>query len=69
MLVGNGDAAIGVFDVEDYGVAADFPPMLNDADAVLAAGHESGEVDGADFEILGDRNRFFGDRRGAECPG
>ena len=39
MLVGNGDAAVGVFDIEDDSVAADFPPMLNDANAVPAAGH------------------------------
>ena len=54
MLEGNVDAAVGVFDVEDHGVAADFAPAANDAESVVAGGHDAGEVDGADFEIFGD---------------
>ncbi len=68
VLEGDGDAAVGVFDIEDHGVAADFTPMLDDAESVIAAGHDAGEVDGADFEILGNRDGLLGDGRG-EDPG
>src|SRR5438105_1797752 len=53
VLEGNGDAAVGVFDVEDYGVAADFAPVADDAESVVAGGHDAGQVDGADFEVFG----------------
>ena len=66
MLEGNVDAAVGVFDVEDYGVAADFAPVADDAESVIAGGHDAGEVDGADFEIFGNGNGFFGDGRGQD---
>src|ERR1700693_1460748 len=64
MLEGNGHAAVAVFDVEDYGVASDFTPVADDADAVIAGGHDAGEVDGAHFKIFGDGNCFLDDRRG-----
>ena len=64
VIEGDVDAAVGVFDIEDDGVAADFAPMLDDAEAVIAGGHDAGQVDGADFEILGDGDRFLGDGRG-----
>ncbi len=64
MLERNVDAAIGIFDVEDDGVAADFAPVADDADAMIAGGHDAGEVDGADFKILGDRDCFLNDGRG-----
>src|SRR5215472_6297241 len=66
VVEGYGDAAIGILDIEDDGVASDFTPVLNHPQAVLAASHESGEVDGADFEILRDGNRFLGDRSGED---
>src|SRR5271156_421419 len=66
VLEGNVDAAIGIFDIEDYGVASDFAPVADDAESVIAGGHYSGEVDGADFEISGDGNRFFDDGRGQD---
>jgi hypothetical protein len=66
MLEGDGDAAIGIFDVEDDGVAADFAPMLDDAEAVIAGGHDAGQVDGADFEVFGNGDGFFGDGRGED---
>ena len=59
VLEGNVDAAVGIFNIEDHGVAADFAPMADDAQAVVAGRHDSGEVDGAHFKILGDGNRFF----------
>ena len=64
MLEGNVHAAVGVFDVEDDGVAADLAPVADDAKSVIAGRHDAGEVDGADFKILGDGNGFFDDGRG-----
>ncbi len=61
MLEGNVDVAVAVFDVEDYGVASDFAPVADDAESVIAGGHDAGEVDGADFKIFGDGNCFFCD--------
>src|SRR5580692_4670771 len=66
VLEGNGDAAVGIFDVEDYGVAAYFAPVADDAESVVAGGHHAGEVDGADFKIFGDANRLLGDGRGED---
>src|SRR5580692_3738291 len=63
MLIRNVDAAIGILDIEDDGIAADFAPMLNDADAVIAGGHNSSEVDGAYFEIPGNGDGVLDDRR------
>ena len=62
MLEADRHASVGIFNVEDDGVAAHFTPVLDHADAVIAAGHESREIDGADFEIFRDRDRLFGDR-------
>src|SRR5580704_12336267 len=59
MLEGNVDAAVGIFDVEDYGVAANFAPVADDAESVIAGSHDAGEVDGSDFKIPGNGNRFF----------
>src|SRR5580658_1195750 len=61
MLEGNVDAAVGVFDVEDDGVAADFAPMADDADSVVAGGHDAGQVNGADFKIFGYGNVLLDD--------
>ena len=66
VLEGDGDAAVGVLDIEDYGVAADFTPMLDDAESVIAAGHDAGEVDGADFEVFGNDDGLLGDGRGED---
>ena len=68
VLEGNVDAAVGVLDIEDDGIAANFAPMLDDAKSVIAGRHDSGEVNGADFEVLGNGNRFFGDW-GGRMPG
>jgi hypothetical protein len=51
MVEGDVDDAVAILDVEDYGVAAHFAPVPDNAEAVLAARHHAGEVDGADFEI------------------
>src|SRR5580698_9253564 len=66
VLEGNGDAAVGIFDVEDYGVAANFAPVADDAKSMIAGGHDAGEVDGADFKIPGNGNGFFDDGRGQD---
>ena len=36
VLEGNVDAAVGVLDIEDDGVAADFAPVADDAESVIA---------------------------------
>src|SRR6478609_9422059 len=64
VIEGNGNAAVGILDVEDDRVAADFTPVAYSAESVVAAGHEPSEIDGADFEILRDRYRLFVDRGG-----
>src|SRR5271169_1105025 len=64
MFEGNVYAAVGVFDVEDYGVAADFAPVADDAESVVAGRHDAGQVDGADFKIFGNGNGFLDDRGG-----
>src|SRR5690349_12916817 len=51
---GDVDASVGVLDVEYDSVPSNFTPVLDDAEAVVARGHDSGEVDGADLEVLGD---------------
>src|ERR1700727_1228809 len=66
MVEGNGDAAVGVFDVEDDGVSADFTPVADDAESVIAGGHDSGEGDGAHFEVFGNGNGLLGDGRGKD---
>src|ERR1700733_4600644 len=64
VLEGDGDAAVGIFDIEDDRIAADFAPVLDDAKSVIARSHDAGEVDGADFEVAGNRNGLLGDGRG-----
>src|ERR1700683_100014 len=66
MLEGNGHAAVGIFDIEDHGVAAYFAPVADDAESVIAGGHNAGEVDGADFKIFGNGNGFFDDGSGQD---
>src|SRR3984957_20361632 len=63
---GNSDAAVGIFDVEDDAVAADFAPVLDDAESVVAGGHDAGQVDGADFEVSGHGDGLLGDRAGED---
>src|ERR1700737_3106151 len=55
-------AAVAVLNVEHYRVAAYLPPVADDAESVVAGGHDAGQVDGADFKVFGDRNRLFDDR-------
>src|ERR1700733_11019825 len=64
MLEGDVYVAVAIFDIEDDGVAAYFAPVTDDADSVVAGGHDTSEVDGADFKVFGDRNRFFDNGRG-----
>ena len=66
MFPGNGHAAVGVLDIEDDRVAADFAPVADDAESVIAAGHDAGEVDGADFKVFGDRDGVLDDGRGED---
>ena len=66
VLEGNGHAAVGILDVEDDGVAANFAPVADDAESVVAARHDAGQVDGADFKVFGNGNGLFGDRGGED---
>ena len=42
--------------------------MADDAESVVAGGHDAGQVDGADFEVFGDWDRLLGDG-GGRIPG
>src|SRR5580658_1756018 len=59
MVEGDVDYAVAVLDIEDDGVAADLAPVADDALAVFAASHDSGEINGADFEIACNWDRFL----------
>ena len=63
MLERNIHAAVGIFNVEDNGVASDLAPVADDADPMVAGGHDAGEIDGADFKIFGDGDGVLDDRR------
>src|SRR6267143_236788 len=64
MLEGDGDAAVGVLDVEDDRVAPYFAPVADNAKSVIAGGHDAGQVDSTDFEVFGDRDGLLDDGRG-----
>src|SRR6266851_1370190 len=64
MLEGDGNAAVGVFDVEDDGIASHFAPVADNAKSVIAGGHDAGQVDGTDFEVFGDGDGLLDDGRG-----
>src|SRR5258708_28010426 len=66
VLEGKGDAAVGIFDVEAHGVAADLAPVADDSQAVIAGGHDAGQVYGSDFKIFCDGDSFFDDGRGKD---
>src|SRR5258708_12415388 len=63
---GKGDAAVGIFDVEDHGVAADLAPVADDSQAVIAGGHDAGQVYCSDFKIFCDGDSLFDDGRGKD---
>src|SRR5882672_1707420 len=67
MVEGYGDAAVGIFDVEDNSIAADFAPVADDTESMIAGGHDAGEVDGADFKIFGDGDGLFDDGGGKDA--
>src|SRR6266568_7669684 len=63
MIEGNVDDAVAVLDIKHHGVAADFAPATNNAQAAIATGHHAGQVDGAYFEVLGNGYGFLYNRR------
>ena len=67
VLEGNIDAAVGVLDIEDDGIAANFAPMLDDAESVIAGSHYASQVNGADLKILGNGDRLCGNRGGEDA--
>ncbi len=67
MFEGNIHAAIGILNVENDGVAANLAPVANDAHAMVAGGHDTGEVDGAHFKIFGHGNGLFDDGLGKDA--
>src|SRR6266853_4170807 len=64
MLEGDGNAAVGVFDVEHDGITSHFAPVADNEKSVIAGGHDAGQVDGADFEVFGDGDGLLDDGRG-----
>ena len=56
MLEGDVYAAVAVLDIEDHGVTAHFPPVFDDANAVVARRHHPSEIDGPYFKVTLDRN-------------
>src|ERR1700680_830429 len=64
MLEGDGDAAVGVFDVEDDRVASYFAPVTDNAKSVIAGGHDAGQVHGAAFEVFSHGDGLLDDGRG-----
>src|ERR1700723_721137 len=42
MLEGNVDAAVGIFDIEDDGIAADLAPAADGTESAVAGGHGDG---------------------------
>src|SRR5260370_17511455 len=64
MLEGDGNAAVGVFDVEHDRIASHFAPVADNAKSVIAGGHDAGQVDGAGFEVFGDGDGLLDDGRG-----
>ena len=63
MVEGNVDDAVTILDVKDNCVAPDFTPVADDTLSVFAPGHDSGQINGAHFEISCNRHRFFYNRR------
>src|ERR1039457_6986836 len=53
------DYAVAVLDIEHNRVAANFAPMADDAFAVIAARHDSRQINGAHLEISCNRDRFL----------
>ena len=51
MVEGDVDDAVAILDVKDDRVAANFAPMADYAHAMVAARHDPGQINGADFEI------------------
>ena len=62
MLKGNIHRAIAILNIEDHCIPTGCSPALHNLNAVIAAGHQSGQVNGAHFEVFGDYNGFFRDR-------
>src|SRR5579884_3072720 len=59
MLKRNVDRAIAIFNVKNNRIAAGVAPSFYNLNTVIAAGHESGQVDCPYFEVLSYRNGFF----------
>src|SRR5450755_589363 len=59
MVEGDVDDAIAILDIEDNRVAANLAPMMDDAHAVVAARHDSCQINGANFEISCNWDRFL----------
>src|SRR5579862_1220053 len=67
VIEGDVDAAVAVLDIENNGVSAHFPPVLDDPYPVVTAGHNAGQVDSPDLEVLGNGDRLLDDRSGQDA--
>src|SRR6185295_4154114 len=63
---GNGHAAIAVLDIEYHRVAADFTPVADDPNAMIAGRHQPRKVDRPHFKITLCWHRLLHDRRGQQ---
>src|SRR5579864_5845011 len=59
MIKRNIYGAVAVLNIEDDGITAGFAPAPYDLDSMIAARHESGQVDSADFKVFGNWNSLF----------
>src|SRR4029077_950656 len=64
MREGEGASAVGVLDVKDDRFTSYFVPVADNAKSVIAACHDAGQVDGADFEVVGNGDGLLDDGRG-----
>ena len=51
MVKGNAQASVAILDVKNDRVAANFTPMADYAHSMVAARHDPGQINSADFEI------------------
>ena len=62
MLKRNVDAAVTVFDVKNHRVAAHFAPPPDNTQTVIAARHQTGQIDRSHLKIARHGDRLFHNR-------
>src|ERR1039458_4914899 len=59
VVEGDVDDAVAILDIENDRIAANFAPVSDDALPMIAARHHPGQINGADFEIPCNWDRFL----------